>query len=158
MSNVEDTIGMGLSKIQDGLDKSKNKVGSMKEISKLNKTIEDISAKKAEVLLEVGMNVYKKVREGIIKDEEIIEKCKNIVGFDYIIYDNKIKIEELKKVNEGFTCSCGKTLTYEDKFCGGCGNKVEIPVENIEYVTCNNCEMNINSDLNFCPCCGIKIN
>ena len=35
MSNVENTIGIGLSKIQDGLDKGKNKVEAMKEIYKI---------------------------------------------------------------------------------------------------------------------------
>lgn len=131
---------------------------SIKEIYKLNKIIEDISAKKAEALLDLGINIYQKVREGIIKDEEIIEKCNSILGFDYLIYNNKRKIEEIKSADEGFTCSCGKALTSEDRFCGGCGKKVEIPVENIESDTCDNCDMNINSNLNFCPCCGVKIN
>ena len=157
MSNVEDKIGRGLSKFQDGLDKSKSKVETMKEVSKLNKTIDNANSKKAEALLELGIDVYKKIRECIIKDEELVQKCNSIVGFDYIIYDSKKKIEELKNLTEGFACSCGHSLTYEDKFCGGCGKKVEIPIDDIEYIICNSCDMNISSDVNFCPCCGVRI-
>lgn len=157
MANVEDKIGMGLSKIQDGLDKSKNKVEFMKEISKLNKVVDDINSKKADALLELGIYVYKKVREGIIDDADIVEKCQSIVGFDHIAYENKRKIEDLKIENKGFVCSCGMSLSYEDKFCGGCGKKVEIPTENTEYILCNRCDTNIEADSKFCPCCGVKI-
>lgn len=158
MSSVENTIGSGLSKIQETLDKSKNKVVEMKEVSKINKTIEDLNIKKSELLLEIGIDTYKKVRAGIIQDDEIAEKCKRIVGFDYILYDNKKKLDVLKKEAEGFACSCGNKLTYEDKFCGDCGKKVEIPVEDeSDTIICNNCEMEINYNVNFCTCCGIKI-
>lgn len=158
MSNVENTIGRGLSKIQDGLDKGKNKVEAMKEISKLNKTIDDANSKKAECLLEVGVYVYKLMRQGLVENETLNEKCASIVGFDYIIYDSKKKIDELKKASEGFACSCGYTLTSEEKFCGGCGKKVELPIENTNNITCNKCDMVIEQGVNFCPCCGVKIN
>lgn len=158
MSSVENTIGSGLSKVQEKLDKSKNKVVEIREASKLNKAIEEANAKKAELLLEIGINTYKKIREGIIIDEEIAEKCKRIVGFDYILYDNKKKLDELKKESEGFLCSCGSNVTSDEKFCGSCGKRVEITVEEENTITCNNCEMEIKSDVNFCTCCGIKIN
>lgn len=157
MSNFEETIGSGLSKIQDGLDKGKNKVGLMKEISRLNKIIEDANVKKTEVLIELGISAYKKIREELIVDSELVEKSQSIMGFDYIIYNNKRKIENLKIENEGFKCSCGNTLNYQDKFCGGCGKKVEIKSEDIECITCINCEAEIVSGSTFCPCCGLKI-
>lgn len=156
MRNLENKLGMGLSKIQEGLDKSKNKVEEIREVSKVNKTMEEVYDKKAEALLELGINVYKKVREGTLNDKEIVEKCKNIIGFDYVIYDCKNKIEELTKAEEGILCECGKTVGYEDKFCGGCGSKVEFIAENLDYITCKYCDMKIEDKVNYCPCCGIK--
>lgn len=157
MNNVQDKIGMGLSKIQDGLDKGKNKIDSMKEISRLNKIIEDVYEKKTDVLLEMGIMAYQKIREESLQDEDIKEKCKSIVGFDYIIYENKMNIEKIISENEGFLCECGNRLNFEDKFCGGCGIKVEVPVDSNDYISCNNCDIDIESNSNFCPCCGIKV-
>lgn len=158
MSNVQNTIGMGLSKLQNGIDKSKNKVDVMKEVSKMNKMIEDISAKKADVLLDIGLMCYQKIREGNLYDNEINEKCKSIIGFDYLIYENKRKIEEIKSLDKELLCECGNSITHEDKFCGECGKRVEISIEEYKYVTCNNCEMDIVEQSKFCPCCGIKRN
>lgn len=158
MSNVQNTIGMGLSKLQDGIDKSKSKVDLMKEISKMNKTIEDISAKKADAILEIGLMCYQKIREGSLEDKEIKEKCESITGFDYIIYDNKRKIYEISKIDKGFLCECGNNVSQEDKFCGACGKKIEEKIEEFNYIVCNNCEMSIIENAKFCPCCGMKIN
>ncbi|MEG0577892.1 MAG: zinc ribbon domain-containing protein [Romboutsia sp.] len=157
MSNIEDTIGRGLSKVQDSFDKSKGKVEMMKEVSRLNKIIEEVNYKKAEVLLAIGMDIHRKVRAGLINDECLIEKCESIVGFDYIVYDSKKKIAELKSLSEGFKCSCGQHLNHEDKFCGGCGKKVEIVTEETNLKVCKNCDASINDNANFCPCCGIQI-
>lgn len=157
MSNVQNTIGMGLSKLQDGIDKSKSKVDLMKEVSKMNKNIEDISAKKADLLLEIGLMCYQKVREGTLEDYEIKEKCKSITGFDYLIYYNKMKIDEISNINKGFLCECGNSVSQEDKFCGSCGKKIEEKIEECNYIVCNNCEMSIIENAKFCPCCGMKI-
>lgn len=156
MSNVQNKIGTGLSMIQDGLDKNKNKMDSMKEIAKHNKIIEDIQNKKVELLLEIGLMTYQKIRTGDISDKEINEKCKSIVGFDYIIYENQKSIYEIKNSTDGTMCECGAKVSSEDKFCSGCGNKVEIEEDTTQYANCTNCEMSIPSDVRYCPCCGCK--
>ncbi len=157
MSNIKNKIGESLSKIQSGLDKGKNKVDLLKETSKYNKLITETNDKKSQVLLEVGTIVYEKVREGIIDDEDIIKKCKSIIGFDYIIYENKRKIDQITRLKEGIMCQCSNIVSYEDKFCCKCGNKIELPSDNISYTICKNCDMNVDIDSNFCPCCGIKM-
>ena len=157
MSNVEDKIGRGISKVQDTFNKGKDKVESIKEISRLNKIIEDANDKKTEVLLSIGIDTYSKVRAGLINDVDLLKKCEGIVGFDYIIYNNKKKIEEYETLNEGFVCSCGHHLTPEDKFCGGCGQKVEMIIEEPNLKFCKNCDANISAIAKFCPCCGVKL-
>ena len=85
------------------------------------------------------------------------EKCKTIAGFDYIIYENKKLIQEINERNQGYICACGAEISKESKYCIGCGSKVEIPVDNTQYIECSNCEMKISSEASFCPCCGYKV-
>ena len=125
----------------------------IREIDRLNKSIEDTSLRKEEVLLDLGIFIYQKVREGLLNNNEINEKCKPIIGFDHVIYDAKLKVE-LKKQMEPIKCSCGATLKPEDRFCGKCGQKVDIPVDNKEYIECEICLSPIDKYSKYCPCCG----
>ena len=43
----------------------------MREIDNLNKTIEDTNLRKEEALLNLGILVYQKVREGLLENDEI---------------------------------------------------------------------------------------
>ena len=134
-----------------------NRQEIVREIDKLNKSVEDASLRKEEALLELGIFIYKKVREGLLDNEEINEKCESIIGFDHVIYDSKVKIDKFNKQLQGIKCSCGAILTPEDRFCGKCGQKVEIPVDNTEYIECKRCLSNIDKTSTYCPCCGIKL-
>lgn len=134
-----------------------NRQEIVREIDKLNKSVEDASLRKEEALLELGIFIYKKVREGLLDNEEINEKCESIIGFDHVIYDSKVKIDKFNKQLQGIKCSCGAILTSEDRFCGKCGRKVEIPVDNTEYIECKRCLSNIDKTSTYCPCCGIKL-
>ena len=129
----------------------------MKEIDRLNKSVEDANLRKEEALLNLGILVYQNVREGLLDNEEIDQICEPIIGFDHVIYDAKVKIHNHKKGLEGIKCSCGASLNPEDRFCGACGKKVELPVDNTEYMTCERCLSEIDSTSTFCPCCGIKL-
>ena len=70
----------------------------MKEIDRLNKSVEDANLRKEEALLNLGILVYQKVREGLLDNEEINEKCESIIGFDHVIYDSKVKIDKFNKI------------------------------------------------------------
>lgn len=129
----------------------------MKEIDKLNKGVENTSLRKEEALLELGIFIYQKVREGLLNNSEINEKCESIIGFDHVIYDSKVKMHEYQKELEGIKCSCGATLAPGDLFCGKCGQKVEIPVDTTEYIECERCLSKIDKNSIYCPCCGIKL-
>lgn len=126
----------------------------MREIDRLNKNVQDTSLRKEEVLLDLGIYIYQKVREGLLNNDEINEKCKPIIGFDHVIYDAKLKINELKKEIEPVKCSCGAVLKPSDRFCGKCGQKVEISVDSTEYIECEICLSQIDKDSKYCPCCG----
>ena len=55
----------------------------MKEIDRLNKSVEDANLRKEEALLNLGILVYQKVREGLLDNEEIDQFNKN---FEKIIF------------------------------------------------------------------------
>lgn len=134
-----------------------NELDKLKQIEELNNTIKDINSKKAKAILELGIYVYQLLRDGAIKDEDIDKKCEPIIGFDHILYDSKIKVENLRKEIDGYKCDCGATVNYDDKFCGVCGKKVEIPKDTVDYISCSRCFSEIDKNSKYCPCCGIKL-
>lgn len=157
MNEVKNKIDSGISKVQNNISNNKANMEDKKAISSYNRTIEEAQRKRNETLLEMGKIAYKKLRTNELKDDEMSEKCKSIIGFDYIIYENKKLIQEISDRNQGHVCTCGQQISKESKFCIGCGKKVEIPVDNTEYVECSKCEMSIPSEAKFCPCCGYEI-
>lgn len=102
-----------------------NRQEIVREIDKLNKSVEDASLRKEEALLELGIFIYKKVREGLLDNEEINEKCESIIGFDHVIYDSKVKIDKFNKQLQGIKCSCGAILTPEDRFVENVAKKLK---------------------------------
>ncbi|MGL5754139.1 MAG: zinc ribbon domain-containing protein [Paraclostridium sp.] len=154
---MQNTIENGIAKVGKGFEKGKIKIDSKKEISQLNKKLNELDIRKQETLQEIGNMVYNMVSKGLIEDEKINLKCNNIAGYQHLIYENKKQIENIKKSQEGIKCDCGNILFIEDKFCGNCGNKVEIQEEKISYILCKRCETEISELANFCPCCGIKL-
>ncbi len=158
MSNIQDKIGRGLFKIQESIDKGKSKVDVMKETALINKSIEELCEKKLYMLIKLGMTAHKKISEGSLCDEDMKATYKSIVGFDYMICENRKKIEEIIKENQGFECDCGNILNENIKFCNKCGKKVEKKKEDENHKNCINCDMNIPEESIFCPCCGIKLN
>lgn len=146
-----------VSKAQNGIGKVKTKTEFIREKSKLTSIINDAQVKKAKVLAELGLLAYEKIRLGEINDEDLNTISKSILGFDYIIYDNSKKIEELDMISQNITCTCGTVVSEGGKFCTECGKKVEIEVKDKEYTTCGHCEAKIEKNSNFCPCCGNRM-
>ena len=126
-TKFQEQFGNQVSRAQNELGKVKNKAEVMKEKVKLNNIINDVQGKNAKAFAELGLLTYEKIRTGQIGDYELIEASKSIIGFDYIIYDNSVKIEELEKSIRNITCDCGSVVNEESKFCTGCGKRVEIP-------------------------------
>lgn len=157
MNDVQNKIESGMSKVQSNISNNKMKMEDKKIIANHNRTIGEAQRKRNEVLLEIGKIAYKKLRKNELEDEAMNDICKSIAGFDYIIYENKKLIQEINDKNQGHICTCGTEIALDSKFCIGCGKKVEIPVDDTEYIACSNCEMNISTEANFCPCCGYKV-
>ena len=154
MENLQNRLGNGINSIQNNFEKGKEKVEVVKEKSRLSKIIEDAQDKKVQLLAEIGLVMYQKIREGSIVEHELDDIYESIKGFDYIIYDSKKKITNLENMQIQNKCSCGSEIEGTNKFCRGCGKKVEVYIEKLDLCKCNNCESDIEYGSKFCPCCG----
>lgn len=158
MEKMQEKIEGEVSKIKDKIEKSKNKVDLVKEKNSINKIINENQELKSRLFLDMGILTYDKIRKNEIVDTDFDEISNEIVKIDKIIYENMKIIEALNKSMEESICECGKTISKGAKFCAECGKKVEIELEEKEYITCEICNMNIDIDSIYCICCGNKIN
>nr|WP_246879847.1 zinc ribbon domain-containing protein [Bacillus suaedae] len=123
----------------------------------------EIATKKSRALLEVGQTTYKKIRTGEIVDPELIELTTKLVGLDHQLYKASQKVHELNSLgqdDQSIICpSCQTANDQGAKFCGGCGEQVEVAaaLESAEGEPCVNCEEDVPAEANFCPCCGTKV-
>lgn len=112
--------------------------------------------KKSNILLEMGMILYKKIRNNEIEDESFSELSRELVKLDKIIYDESIEIEELEEEKRGIFCECGNVADINDKFCAECGANLK-KEDDEEFKICKLCETKIDLDSNYCVCCGNKV-
>ncbi len=123
----------------------------MSEISR-----NEAQIKKSNILLEMGMILYKKIRNNEIQDESFVELAKELVTLDKIIYDRSVEKEEIEEEKRGIFCECGNVANKNDKFCVECGSKLQSE-EDENLKICKLCETKIELDSNYCVCCGNKV-
>lgn len=125
------------------------------EKNRINKLVEDQEQKKASLLLEIGKITYQKIREKSIDSYGFEELCLSIKEIDELIYENNIKRDDLESKNSKEVCECGEICSYGSKFCSSCG--AELNRYKIRKIICEYCKKEIDSDSNFCVCCGNKV-
>lgn len=151
MSEIYEKIGSGINKIQGNLQ-------TTQVIAQHKKVIQDSSQKRIEILVQLGEEVYKKLRNKEIESEELTRKVGPLLELDRRIYQSQQTINAQSTSN--LVCpSCGASLTEDDKFCGSCGSKIEhITKEEVtETKICSSCEEKIPVQAAFCNCCGTKL-
>ena len=117
--------------------------------------IENAKIKKANLLLDMGIMIYEKIRSEIIIDDSFDNICNEILEIDKLIYNNNLRIKTLEEKSQEIVCECGSVINSENRFCGTCGKKVEIEED---YLTeCTRCDSLNEEDSVYCACCGIKL-
>ncbi|WP_263629630.1 zinc ribbon domain-containing protein [Bacillus tianshenii] len=158
-NDLQSKLGEGLSKVQGGIEQGKQKLQIAQEIGRLKKGMAESSLQKSKILLELGQVTYGKLRKGQFQDEELFGIAHSIIGLDKQMYTASKQIAELSKTTQnGVMCSCGTLNGVTDKFCGGCGAKIEQAAE-VDLSTassCGHCEEVVPAGANFCPCCGSR--
>ncbi|MCC0628565.1 MULTISPECIES: zinc ribbon domain-containing protein [unclassified Clostridioides] len=157
MENNNNTVDDKFSKVKKSFGNGKFKVELYKEKSKLNREIDDIQEKKAKIFLEMGILTYQKIREDSIDDESFDKLCDELLELDKIIYEKNMEINEIETAESNVICECGYVGGINDKYCAECGKKFELDNEYDDFIVCGYCESEIDSESEFCPCCGRKI-
>ncbi|MGL4913142.1 MAG: zinc ribbon domain-containing protein [Romboutsia sp.] len=157
MNNIKYKFDKRFSKVQEGIDKGREKVEGAKDRGNLNRERNEAQLKKTNVFLEMGQLLYEKIRNNEIIDVDFEEYCNKIIELDKYIYDNNLKIKELKEAKSEKICECGHTIDNNDKFCAECGKRVDIQLSKGETKTCIVCESEIDLECNYCICCGSRI-
>jgi Double zinc ribbon len=161
-TNLQSKLGEGLSKFQGGIEQGKLKLQTVQEINKIKKEMHDASVKKSKILLEVGQNTYKKIRNNELQDPELVELTSKLTELDHSIYESSNKISVLKSSTDQHEVVCPSCSTPNEpnaKFCGGCGSKVEkaVDLESESGKACINCSEPVSLEANYCHCCGTKV-
>ncbi|MFQ7521142.1 MAG: double zinc ribbon domain-containing protein [Clostridium sp.] len=158
-NKVEENI-INLEQIKDDVELSVQQVENtieVKSVDDTNKKLESIRQKKSNIIFELGLVTYKKIRNGEITDYQLSKISEDIIGLDYVIYNMKCEKEGINNKNS-IRCTCGNDISKSDKFCNECGKKVVLLDLIKENKICSNCEVIIEDDYSFCNCCGYKIN
>ncbi len=153
MADIYEKIGSGINKIQGNLQSSQS-------ISQYKKVIQEASLKRTEILIQLGEEVYKKFRVKEIESEELKTQVSSLIELDQKIYQSQLAIAELYAQSKEHSCpQCDAPITEGDRFCGGCGSKVELQVPKSDSATkiCSTCQEKIPETAQFCSCCGVKI-
>lgn len=155
--NNKKTVEDKFSKVKKRFGNGKFKIELYKEKSKINREIDDIQEKKSKLFLEMGMLTYQKIRENSIDDECFDKFCDELLELDKIIYEKNMEINDMEIAESNVTCECGYVGNINDKYCAECGRKFELDNDCNDFIVCGYCESEIDSESEFCPCCGRKI-
>ncbi|MEG0855479.1 MAG: zinc ribbon domain-containing protein [Terrisporobacter sp.] len=122
---------------------------------KIKKNISELEDRKAQILLEIGMMTFHKIRKNEIEDDDFNHMCEDIKNLDISIYSDFMRLKNLEKHNDRITCECGYLAYKNEKFCPQCGNN--LVTEEDAYIICNSCNEKNDIESNYCGCCGNKI-
>ncbi|AUN13996.1 zinc ribbon domain-containing protein [Paraclostridium sordellii] len=134
------------------INKNREKIEEVKEISKLKKIIEKAEDEKIKIFLNSGIKIYEMIRRNEIEDKKIIDLFDHITDWDEIIYEANLNINDISQ-KENETCECGNILIKGSNFCCNCGKKVDEEIT----LKCDHCLNYIDENDVFCCCCGRKI-
>lgn len=151
---MQDKIEKSFSKFQGNIEKGKEKAESLKSKLDIKKVISEAEIKKTNILLEMGILTFKKIRLSEINDDSFSELCNEILEIDKIIYESNLNIEIDKR---GIFCECGYVASINDKFCVECGRKIQSDDSQIDLKICSHCDNKMDVDSNYCICCGNKL-
>ena len=156
MNEVQNKLGGGLNKIQDSLQQGKQKLQHAQEMNQLLSSQNVLREKRFEQVVKIGELTLQELHTGHSSKEKIYELKNSIQDLDQQIYSYGQKLEEFRKQQDnGHSCpKCGNGVSDQDKFCGSCGERVVIPVEQELTKTCGVCHTFVTDEAVYCPCCG----
>ncbi|MBP1948002.1 zinc ribbon domain-containing protein [Virgibacillus litoralis] len=120
------------------------------------RTVQDLTAAKTKVLVELGQEVYLAYRRGDKFTSILVEKGEFLKDLDKKIHS---AIEQKEpEPGDMMECSCGAVLTEDDLFCQQCGKKADVPnIQQQKTTLCYHCDNEVPADANYCNVCGVRM-
>ncbi|MHA7139635.1 zinc ribbon domain-containing protein [Rossellomorea arthrocnemi] len=158
MSEFQSKIGGGLNKLQDSLQQGKHKLQVAQETSQFRKKVQVHAQTRAKLMIELGEAAYRKIRSKELEDGDLLKNVEVIAKHDKEMFKAQKMISLLtSQTQDAESCTCGSPITSDMKFCGSCGQKVEIVATSIEEEKyCGFCEEGIPMSARYCTCCGVQ--
>ncbi|WP_164668065.1 zinc ribbon domain-containing protein [Virgibacillus doumboii] len=129
----------------------------MKKAIKNKQQVNDLTAEKSRLLVELGQEVYLAYRRGEGIAPLIEKKGELIKDLDSKIYSSlkEAKSEE----GEMMECtSCGAPMDEDDLFCQQCGKKADEPeTDSPKKTLCYSCGNEVPAGVKYCNVCGVKM-
>ncbi len=158
MADLKETVNEGLAKVQGGIENSKKKLESTRELNVLRQELSALLAEKGKMYFKMGQHVHLLVRRGDIENETLVNFKEEIKNLDKKIWRIQGEIDAHSKEIGGRCDSCGKELDMGSNFCTSCGAKVSRPEESNQVLAvCSHCEEEVMTAANFCQCCGHEL-
>jgi len=160
MESLQSKVQKGLSSVQKGIEGGKSKLQVSQEIATLKREVNESEEKRSNLIYSLGELTYENIRTRKNDSERVKNISDEILELDKNIFDLLKVIDRKTKEENGLTCTCGNSLTSDDKFCKECGKKVESELDkkNSEKIICSRCQSEILASSKYCNCCGININ
>ena len=158
MSEFQTKIGGGLNKIQDSLQQGKHKLQVAQETSQFRKKVQVHAQTRAKLMIELGETAYRKIRSNELEDGELLKSAEDIAKHDKEMFKAQKMISVLtSQTQDSENCICGSPISSDMKFCGSCGQKVEIVATSMEEEKfCGFCQEGIPMSARYCTCCGVQ--
>lgn len=156
---MSEIIGGGLNKLQDSLQQGKQKLKNAQEISQYKKIILENSERRADYILKLGEEAYRKLRSGEVQDHGLHDIVNDIAALDQVVFKAQKTLDALNQQEVQQACqNCNNPIGPNDKFCVSCGHKVETAsTTEEETMTCPTCEEHVPANALFCICCGYRL-
>ncbi|WP_438349380.1 double zinc ribbon domain-containing protein [Paenibacillus sp. FA6] len=152
-------------KLKEGATKAADKAKDSVDVVRINA---QISAKQKEIdksYLMIGESVFNAYA---VNDLTIAEQIIKVESDKIIILqqENHLLTQRIKQIKDEKTCSCGKAVPMNTKFCASCGNKFDVIdseeavviVETIpNVIVCSDCGSTVAASNEYCENCGQKV-
>ena len=162
-------------KVKQGIAKSvataSVKSKELLDVAKLRNQISALEKVRRESFEELGRTVYTQYLNDSLDENIIKSKSYSITRIDEQIQSLeddivRVQTQARQSLNDNEKdapgkCTCGAPVTAEMKFCGVCGQKVEIdekqPEQAVTDCFCSQCGERLEPYAKFCSSCGEKI-
>jgi hypothetical protein len=112
-----------LDKIKQGATDAAKKATQTVEITKIKSQISSKEKDQQKLFHQMGLSIYRSHLEGNVasSESEVMGCCQQI---DELQMDIRMLEERIKMIRFEKTCSCGKVVALDTRFCPDCGSQL----------------------------------